>query len=121
MDELLRVYDDSGAEVMLLQQFIDYEHYVRVFVVGKTETLPVHYIPSERRYVLNHQHLSPELGKKIVEDSRNICRVLGYDINTVEFAIKDSIPYAIDFMNPVPEAKPEVLTTEYFNLSLIHI
>ena len=29
---------------------------------------------------------------------------LGYDFNTVEFAVKDGIPYAIDFCNPAPDA-----------------
>ena len=29
---------------------------------------------------------------------------LGYDLNTVEFACEDGIPYAIDFMNPAPDA-----------------
>jgi hypothetical protein len=34
-----------------------------------------------------------------------ICKPLGYDLNTVVFAIKDGIPYAIDFMNPAPDAE----------------
>ena len=33
-----------------------------------------------------------------------LCRALGYDLNTVEFAVEDGIPYAIDFMNPAPDA-----------------
>jgi hypothetical protein len=36
---------------------------------------------------------------------QTICRALGYDLNTVEFAIKDGVPYAIDFMNPAPDAE----------------
>ncbi len=31
-------------------------------------------------------------------------RGLGYDFNTVEFAVRDGIPYAIDFCNPAPDA-----------------
>jgi hypothetical protein len=31
-------------------------------------------------------------------------KALGYDFNTVEFAIRDGIPYAIDFCNPAPDA-----------------
>ncbi|MNC94697.1 hypothetical protein D3C83_116120 [compost metagenome] len=34
-----------------------------------------------------------------------MCRALGYDLNTVEFAVEDGIPYAIDFMNPAPDAE----------------
>ena len=37
-------------------------------------------------------------------DALTLCRALGYDLNTVEFACEDGIPYAIDFMNPAPDA-----------------
>jgi len=34
-----------------------------------------------------------------------INRVLGYDFNTVEIAVRDGVPYAIDFCNPAPDAE----------------
>ncbi len=37
-------------------------------------------------------------------DARKLCVALGYDLNTVEFAVEDGIPYAIDFLNPAPDA-----------------
>src|SRR5438132_14366434 len=30
---------------------------------------------------------------------------LGYDLNTVEFAVRDGVPMAIDFCNPAPDAE----------------
>ena len=30
---------------------------------------------------------------------------MGYDLNTVEFAVEGGVPYAIDFMNPAPDAE----------------
>src|SRR5437764_14490422 len=42
---------------------------------------------------------------RVMHDVRTLCAALGYDINTVEFAIKDGVPYAIDFMNPAPDAE----------------
>ena len=39
----------------------------------------------------------------------------GYDINTVEFAIKDGVPYAIDFMNPAPDAELASVGEFYHN------
>jgi hypothetical protein len=30
---------------------------------------------------------------------------LGYDLNTVELAVRDGVPYAIDFCNPAPDAE----------------
>ncbi len=112
--QLMQVYNESQMDVMMLQEFIDYEHYVRCFVIGGQWVLPIRYDPEARRYIPDHQHLSDELGLRIVHDCQNLCRTLGYDINTVEFAIRDGVPYAIDFMNPVPDAKPEVITPHYF-------
>lgn len=112
-DELIEIYEQTGQEVMLLQQYIEFDHYVRAFAIGTEEVLPIKYNPSEREYIVDHEHLSAEMGEIIVEQAKLINKVLGYDINTIEFAIKENIPYAIDFMNPVPEAKPHSLK-EYF-------
>jgi hypothetical protein len=46
---------------------------------------------------------------------RTLCSALGYDINTVEFAIKDGVPYAIDFMNPAPDAELASVGEFYHN------
>ncbi|HEY4000899.1 MAG TPA: hypothetical protein VGO93_18665 [Candidatus Xenobia bacterium] len=114
MDELLLAYEESAEQVMVLQEYIDFEHYVRAFVVGRQHVLPIKYDPFERSYIIDHRHLSDELGLRVVEDCLKLNHALGYDFNTVELAIRDGIPYAIDFMNPVPECKPEVITPEYF-------
>lgn len=60
---------------------------------------------SGEQYINDPNYLSPELSERVTRDVRTLCRALGYDINTVEFAIKDGIPYAIDFMNPAPDAE----------------
>lgn len=114
-EQLTELYNDSMMDVMMLQEFIDFDHYVRCFVVGSHRVLPTRYSPEERRYIVDHKHLSPTLGRQIVEACNILCSSLGYDLNTVEFAIRDGVPYAIDFMNPVPEAKPEVITPVYFS------
>jgi hypothetical protein len=59
---------------------------------------------SGEQYINDPNYLSPELAERVTKDVRTLCRALGYDLNTVEFAIKDGIPYAIDFMNPAPDA-----------------
>jgi hypothetical protein len=40
----------------------------------------------------------------VEQDALKLCQTLGYDLNTVEFAVENGIPYAIDFMNPAPDA-----------------
>jgi hypothetical protein len=46
-----------------------------------------------------------ELKERIEKDALTLCRALGYDLNTVEFAVEGCVPYAIDFMNPAPDAE----------------
>ena len=56
-----------------------------------------------------------ELAERVRKDVRTLCTALGYDINTVEFAIKDGVPYAIDFMNPAPDAELASVGEFYHN------
>lgn len=113
-DDLLHHYNHSGLLTMIVQEFIEWDHFVRCLCIGQEEILPIKYDPKERRYHLEHNHLSPELGKTIVDQSRAICRALGYDMNSIEFAIRDGVPYAIDFMNPAPDMDVNSLGSHYF-------
>jgi hypothetical protein len=42
-------------------------------------------------------------------------------MNTIEFAIRDGVPYAIDFMNPAPDMDIYSLTPEYFEWVVTHM
>jgi hypothetical protein len=50
----------------------------------------------------------------VVGDALKLCRALGYDMNTVEFAVEDGVPYAIDFLNPAPDADVHSVGPENF-------
>lgn len=112
--ELMKAYNESGLLTMVLQQFIQFDHYVRCLCLGQERVLPMRYDPKERRYIVDHAHLSPELGERIVNDSLTLVRALGYDMNSAEWAIHDGVPYAIDFMNPAPDMDIYSLTPHYF-------
>jgi hypothetical protein len=60
--------------------------------------------PHAERYIQDPPHYKRELLRRIEQDALKLCRALGYDLNTVEFAVENGIPYAIDFMNPAPDA-----------------
>ncbi len=117
LEELWRDYDQTGTLAMTLQEFIDFTDYVRCYCVGKKDVLVMPYDPKNRRYLPQEslQHYSPELLDRIKRDTFLINEALGYDLNTVEFAIKDGIPYAIDFTNPAPDADIWSVTEPYFN------
>ena len=110
LEELWVEYNKSGELCMTLQEGIEFEQFVRCYCVGKEEVLIMPYDPTKpylsgEQYVPNPDYLAPKLKKRVEKDVRTICNALGYDLNTVEFAIKDNIPYAIDFMNPAPDAE----------------
>ncbi len=110
IEELFTEYNDSGTLCMTLQEGIEYDHFVRCYCVGKQNVLIMPYDPSKpylsgMQYVDVDDYLTPELHKRVEQDVITICTALGYDLNTVEFAIKNGIPYAIDFMNPAPDAE----------------
>src|SRR5205085_4639023 len=66
------------------------------------------------RYVRNPPSADPKLLDRVVKDAQILCQALGYDLNTVEFAVENGVPYAIDFMNPAPDADVNSVGRENF-------
>jgi hypothetical protein len=92
---------------MTLQRGVKFKEYFRCYVVGQEKVHIMQYDPSapfHERYVKNPPAVDSRLLERVERDCLTLCRALGYDLNTVEFACEDGIPYAIDFMNPAPDA-----------------
>jgi len=120
LEELWSEYDKSGTLCMTLQENVDFDQFVRCYCVGQEEVMIMAYDPrkpylSGEQYVHNPDYLAPKLAERVRNDVRTLCTALGYDINTVEFAIKDDVPYAIDFMNPAPDAELASVGEFYHN------
>jgi hypothetical protein len=93
---------------MTLQHGVEFEDYYRCYVVGQEKVHIMKYdprAPHHERYVKGNPQPGAKLKERIEKDGLALCRALGYDLNTVEFAVEDGIPYAIDFMNPAPDAE----------------
>lgn len=120
-EDVWNAYNQSGLLTMVLQEFIHWEHYVRCMCLGQKDILPMKYDPRERRYHVDHAHMDSELGARVVDDALKLVQALGYDMNTVEFAIRDGVPYAIDFMNPAPDMDINSLTPAYFDWAVQHM
>ena len=114
LDELIANYNDSGLLTMIVQEFIEWDQFIRCMSLGQREVLCMKYDPKNRCYVPEVDHLSPELEARIKKDSLTLMRALGYDMCSLEFAVRDGIPYAIDFMNPAPDMDINSLTPHYF-------
>ncbi|MEN9281596.1 MAG: hypothetical protein RL594_531 [Bacteroidota bacterium] len=107
IDEFFAAYSETQDIVMTLQEGIEFTEYYRCYCIGKKH---VRIMPYEPR---NPHHLryqagfapSPQMLAQLEEYCIKICTMLGYEFNTVEFAVRDGIPYAIDYMNPAPDAE----------------
>ena len=114
MQELMEKYDASGTDCMVLQQAIPFDHYVRCYCIGKKDVWPMAYDPIFQRYLVVDNYLDQKTDERVRREALEINEALGYDINTVEFAIVDGIPYAIDYMNPAPDADWWSVGSVYF-------
>jgi hypothetical protein len=121
LEEVWQNYNDSGLLTMILQEFIEWDKYIRCLCLGREDVLPMQYDPKRRMYIDDESYLSDSLRKRIVDDSLKLVRALGYDMNSVEFAVRDEIPYAIDFMNPAPDMDINSLTQPFFDWTVKHM
>jgi hypothetical protein len=106
-DEFFRAYDQSADLCMTLQRGVNFNEYFRCYVVGQEHVQIMPYdprVPFHERYLKNPPQYDQALLQRVERDCLTLCRALGYDLNTVEFACEDGVPYAIDFMNPAPDA-----------------
>src|SRR5271170_6381176 len=105
--EFFHAYEQTRDLCMTLQTAVKFKEYFRCYCVGQQNVHIMQYDPSRpfhERYVKDPAPVDPKLLERVERDCLTLCRALGYDLNTVEFACEDGIPYAIDFMNPAPDA-----------------
>ncbi|MEP6928254.1 MAG: hypothetical protein ABI834_11480 [Ginsengibacter sp.] len=117
VDDLFNKHAETGELVMLLQEEIIFDEYYRCYCIGGKY---VHIMPYEPRNPHHLRYIADfkpdkerlELMTYIV---LKICNYLGYDFNTVELALRDGVPYAIDFCNPAPDAEITSVGQENFD------
>ena len=117
MNEFFERHAETGQLVMLLQEEIVFEEYYRCYCIGRKHVRIMPYEPRNPhhlRYVANFKP-SAKMLKTMEDIVLNINNHLGYDFNTVELAIRDGIPYAIDFCNPAPDADLKSVGQENFD------
>jgi hypothetical protein len=116
-EEFFQAYDQTRTLCMTLQKAVKFTEYFRCYVVGQQQVHVMPYdprAPFHERYVKDPPAYPPALLDRVKKDSLTLCRALGYDLNTVEFAVEDGVPYAIDFMNPAPDADPHSVGADNF-------
>ncbi|MCB0550936.1 MAG: hypothetical protein KDD19_25425 [Phaeodactylibacter sp.] len=115
-DEFYEKFNETGQLVMMLQEAIEFESYFRCYCIGGKYVRIMHYEPRNPhhlRYAAQHD-VSSEMMKKMEDYVLLLNHALGYDFNTVELAIRNGVPYAIDFCNPAPDADINSVGQENF-------
>lgn len=116
-EEFYQKHAETGQLVMLLQEEIAFTEYYRCYCVGGKYVRIMPYEPRNPHHLRYCADFGPsaELLQEMEEVVLRINAWLGYDFNTVELAIRDGIPYAIDFCNPAPDAEKTSVGEDNFN------
>lgn len=115
-DEFFEKHAETGQLVMLLQEEIVFEEYYRCYCIGRKHVRIMPYEPRNPHHLRYVASFSPseERYRQMEEIVLRINEYLGYDFNTVELALRDGVPYAIDFCNPAPDAERTSVGEENF-------
>ena len=116
-DDFFKAYNETGQLVMMLQEEIHFTDYFRCYCLDRKNVHIMQYDPRQPhhlRYVRNPKPIDKSMMEKILHAVLTINNALGYDFNTVELAVRDGIPYAIDFCNPAPDADKNSVGEENF-------
>jgi glutathione synthase/RimK-type ligase-like ATP-grasp enzyme len=119
-DEFFKAYDETGQLVMLFQEAIDFTDYFRCYCIGGKDVKIMPYAPKNEPHLRYDATLpTGPAAKKLLATVKDyvlrLNKALGYDFNTVEFAVRDGIPIAIDFCNPAPDADVRSVGQENFD------
>lgn len=116
--DLFNKHGETGQLVMMLQEEIVFTEYFRCYCLGGTNVHIMQYEPRNPHHLRYVQEAAP-IAKKLLAEIETLTiklnQALGYDFNTVEFAVRDGVPYAIDFCNPAPDADINSVGQENFD------
>jgi hypothetical protein len=117
IDDFFTKHGETGELVMMLQEEIIFDEYYRCYCIGGKEVLIMPYEPRNPHHLRYAADFKPDekRSKLLTEIVLRICNYLGYDFNTVELALRDGVPYAIDFCNPAPDAELTSVGQENFD------
>ena len=117
IEEGLYHYERSGSKTMMLQEFITWDTYIRVPTIGRRHARAIRYDPAPMGlggYNQDYDTLPRAMRDRAEELSLIFNRALGYDMNALEFAVRDGIFYGIDLTNYTPDYDQRSLKDAHF-------
>jgi glutathione synthase/RimK-type ligase-like ATP-grasp enzyme len=115
-EDFYQKHTETEQLVMMLQEEIVFTEYYRCYCIGRKHVRVMSYEPRNPHHLRYSADFKPcaERLKQMEDIVLRINNALGYDFNTVELAIRDGVPYAIDFCNPAPDAERTSVGEENF-------
>jgi glutathione synthase/RimK-type ligase-like ATP-grasp enzyme len=126
LEQLWRAFDRTGQNVTMLQQHIDEATHVRAVCVGAEQVVlrgidgepppldePHHQLRGSVR--IDATGLSSSTCEQLESHARTLCGAVGYDLASVDFAVRAGVPYVVSAPQPVPELAPETVSEEGFD------
>ena len=116
-EDFFQRHAETGQLVMMLQEEIVFDEYYRCYCIGGKYTRIMSYEPRNPHHLRYSADFAPS-DERLQLMEQIVIRLntwLGYDFNTVELALRDGIPYAIDFCNPAPDAERSSVGEDNFN------
>jgi glutathione synthase/RimK-type ligase-like ATP-grasp enzyme len=117
LEDALHHYNRSGQKTMMLQEFITWDTYIRVPTIGRRYARAIRYDPAPGGLGGYNQDydITPRAERDKAEElSLRFNQALGYDMNALEFAIRDGIFYGIDLTNYTPDYDYRSLRDAHF-------
>ena len=117
VDDFFTKHGETGELIMMLQEEIIFDEYYRCYCIGGKNVRIMPYEPRNPHHLRYVADFKPDQKRlELMTDIvLRICKYLGYDFNTVELALRDGVPYAIDFCNPAPDAEVTSVGQENFD------
>ena len=116
VDDFFTKHGETGELIMMLQEEIVFDEYYRCYCIGGKDVRIMSYEPRNPHHLRYSADFKPgaERLQQMTDIVLRLCNYLGYDFNTVELALRDGVPYAIDFCNPAPDAELTSVGEENF-------
>jgi hypothetical protein len=114
VDELIDQYDRSGTLTMILQEILEGDQHLHCFVVGDSDLMISEYSFENARYLEAEPAVSKSLRAKIEAQAMRVTNIFGYDVNMVEFVVKDGEPIIINPSNPAPQISLSIFSPRDF-------
>jgi hypothetical protein len=115
VDDLIQKYDESDTLTMIVQESIESDVQVNVFVVGRQESLAARYSPELKSYLAEMGDVEAAAVSRMKEQALALTRAYGYDVNLVEFILRDGAPVVVGPTNPAPDMDINVLKPAHFS------